>query len=83
MRQCNLYEAKAHLSQLVQAALDGEEVLIARAGKPAVRLVPVDTSAIKTDGLGILNIDPASLDAGFDPLVEREVATLFQDEAGR
>jgi len=27
MRQCNLYEAKIHLSQLVQAALDCEEVL--------------------------------------------------------
>lgn len=34
MRQCYLYEAKAKLSELVQAALDGEEVLIARAGNP-------------------------------------------------
>ena len=76
MRQCNLYEAKTRLSQLVQAALDGEEVLIARAGKPAVRLVPVDTAA-PTGGLGMLSIDPAALDEAFDLAVENEVAALF------
>lgn len=47
MHQYNLYEAKTHLSQLVQAALDGEEVLIAHAGKPAVRLVPVTDGAAR------------------------------------
>jgi len=78
MRQFNLYEAKTRLSQLVQAALEGEEVVIARAGKPAVRLVPVDTSASKTGGWGILSIDPVDLDEGFDPVVEGEVADLFQ-----
>ncbi|MDP2107745.1 MAG: type II toxin-antitoxin system prevent-host-death family antitoxin [Rhodocyclaceae bacterium] len=46
MHQYNLYEAKTHLFQLVQAALDGEEVLIARAGKPAVRLVPQDIECL-------------------------------------
>lgn len=39
-RQINIYEAKAHFSQLIQDALDGEEVVIARAGKPVARLVP-------------------------------------------
>ncbi|MHB1590195.1 MAG: type II toxin-antitoxin system Phd/YefM family antitoxin [Sulfuricella sp.] len=81
MRQCNLYEAKTHLSQLVQAALDGEEVLIARAGKPAVRLVPVQSTE-KTGGWGVLSIDPAVLEAGFDTAVEDEVAALFQPGAG-
>lgn len=80
MRQCNLYEAKTHLSQLVQAALDGEEVLIARAGIPAVRLVPVHSTE-KTGGWGILSIDPTVLDAGFDTAVEEEVAALFHLEA--
>ncbi len=81
MRQCNLYEAKTHLSQLVQAALDGEEVLIARAGKPAVRLVPVQSTE-KTGGWGVLSIDSAVLEAGFDTAVEDEVAALFQPVAG-
>jgi prevent-host-death family protein len=40
MRKVNLYEAKTTLSRLVAEALEGEEVVIARAGKPLVRLVP-------------------------------------------
>jgi antitoxin (DNA-binding transcriptional repressor) of toxin-antitoxin stability system len=40
VRQANLYAAKTQLSELVQAALDGKEVWIARAGKPLMRLVP-------------------------------------------
>ncbi|NQU64059.1 MAG: type II toxin-antitoxin system Phd/YefM family antitoxin [SAR324 cluster bacterium] len=38
----NMYEAKTRLSQLVQQALDGEEVILAKAGKPLVKLVPID-----------------------------------------
>lgn len=37
-----MYEAKTHLSSLVDAALSGGEVVIARRGKPVVRLVPVE-----------------------------------------
>ena len=40
--QVNLHDAKTHLSRYVEQALDGEEVVIARAGKALVRLVPVD-----------------------------------------
>jgi len=36
----NIYEAKTRLSQLVEKAASGEEVIIARAGRPLVRLVP-------------------------------------------
>lgn len=38
MKQVNLYEAKTKLSRLVEAAAAGEEVIIARAGKPVARL---------------------------------------------
>lgn len=37
----NMHQAKASLSRLVERALAGEEVIIARNGKPLVRLVPV------------------------------------------
>ena len=37
----NMLEAKSQLSKLVKAALEGEQVVIARNGNPAVRLVPV------------------------------------------
>ena len=41
MKQVNLHAAKTTLSRLVDEALDGEEIIIAKAGKPMVRLVPV------------------------------------------
>jgi prevent-host-death family protein len=40
--QINIAEAKAKLSSLLDRALAGEEVVIARAGKPLVRLTPVE-----------------------------------------
>lgn len=36
----NVHQAKSQLSKLMEQAESGEEVVIARAGKPAVRLVP-------------------------------------------
>ena len=42
MKQVNIHEAKTHLSQLLTRALLGEEIVIAKAGKPLVRLVPVE-----------------------------------------
>jgi prevent-host-death family protein len=41
MAQFNVHDAKSNLSQLIEAALRGETVTIARRGKPAVRLVPI------------------------------------------
>jgi prevent-host-death family protein len=38
--QVNLYEAKTQLSSLVERAANGEEIVIAKAGKPMARLVP-------------------------------------------
>lgn len=37
----NIHAAKTHLSRLVERAAAGEEIVIARAGRPAARLVPV------------------------------------------
>lgn len=39
-KQVNIYEAKTRLSQLVERAEAGEEIIIARGGRPAARLVP-------------------------------------------
>ena len=41
MRAVNVHEAKTHLSRLLARVERGEEVVIARAGKPVARLVPV------------------------------------------
>jgi prevent-host-death family protein len=41
MHTVNMHEAKTKLSLLVKEAVSGEDVVIAKAGKPLVRLVPV------------------------------------------
>jgi len=41
MEIANIHDAKSRLSQLVEHAMNGEEVVIAKAGKPMVRLVPI------------------------------------------
>jgi prevent-host-death family protein len=44
MKTVNMHEAKTHLSRLVEEAAAGEEIVIARGGKPLVRLVAVAAS---------------------------------------
>lgn len=42
MTMVNVHQAKTQLSQLLEQACAGEEVIIARAGKPVARLVPIE-----------------------------------------
>jgi prevent-host-death family protein len=42
MKIVNIHAAKTHLSALVEEALAGEEIIIAKAGKPLVRLAPLE-----------------------------------------
>ena len=41
MEKVNIHDAKTHLSQLVERAEAGEEIVIARAGRPVARLAPL------------------------------------------
>jgi prevent-host-death family protein len=43
--QVNIYEAKTHLSALVERAANGEEIVIAKAGQPMAKLVPMPAPA--------------------------------------
>ena len=53
MQTVNIHEAKTQLSRYVDQAAAGEEVTIARAGKPVARLVPLQTTKITRQlGLG-------------------------------
>jgi prevent-host-death family protein len=42
----NVHEAKTHLSRLLERALEGEEIVIMKAGKPLVRLEPVEKAPV-------------------------------------
>ncbi len=42
--QVNIYEAKTKFSKLVNQAIAGEEIIIAKSGKPVAKLVPIETT---------------------------------------
>lgn len=66
----NVQQAKTRLSELLARAERGDDIVIARAGVPAVRLVPVE--ALPPRQLGILELTvPKSF---FEPLPESELA---------
>lgn len=41
MTSYNMYEAKTHFSEIVNAAISGKEIIIAKAGKPVAKVVPI------------------------------------------
>lgn len=47
----NLHDAKTHFSRLVNRAMAGEDVVIAKAGKPVVKLVPIASAVQRQWGL--------------------------------
>jgi prevent-host-death family protein len=71
MTQVNVQEAKTRLSDLLVRSERGEEIIIARAGRPVARLVPVEQLPPRTFGLMHLEV-PSDFDA---PLDEDELAT--------
>lgn len=69
MRSVNLHEAKTHLSELVGAAAAGEEIIIAKAGKPMARLVALVNAEPRRPGLAKGRVT----EAFFEPLPETEL----------
>lgn len=67
----NVQDAKTHLSRLVARAQHGEEVVVARAGTPVVRLVPVEPVADRQFGTLPLELPDEFF---FDSLPEEELA---------
>jgi prevent-host-death family protein len=75
MKYHTVHEAKTNLSQLIQRACNGEEVIIARRKKPVVKLVPVaDTGRERIPG-GFEGKISWAPDA-FDPLTDEEMREL-------
>ena len=70
MKIVNMHEAKTHLSRLAREAHEGQETIIARAGKPCARLVPLESTS--TVPMGFL--EGAVPDSFFDPLPESELS---------
>jgi prevent-host-death family protein len=76
MRTVNIHEAKTHLSRLVDKAAQGEEFVIAKAGKPLVKVVPLDTAARQGVRLGFL-AGEISVPDDFDTMGQEQIEQLF------
>lgn len=74
--QVNIHYAKTHLSKLIEQAENGEEVVLARNGKPAVALVPVPAKKRKTL-LGALKGKMWISDDFNSPETNKEIEDLF------
>ena len=81
MRIVNIHEAKTHLSRLVDRAAKGEPFVIAKAGKPLVKVVPLDAPvAGQVRRLGFMAGQIAVPD-DFDRMGSAEIERLFRGEA--
>jgi prevent-host-death family protein len=77
MRKVNIHEAKTHLSRLVEEAAAGESFVIAKAGKPMVKVVPLDAPAKrKVRRLGFLK-GQIKVPDDFDTMMQEEIEELF------
>lgn len=72
----NIYEAKTHLSRLVEQAAAGEEIIIARGGKPVARLSQLVEPARKLR-FGVLK-GQVRIAADFDAPLPDEVIAAFE-----
>jgi prevent-host-death family protein len=75
MKVVNIHEAKTHLSRLVARAAKGESFVIAKAGKPLVKVTAIDAPA-KPRRLGFMEGEIA-VPEDFNRMGEREIAKLF------
>ena len=69
METVNVHEAKTHFSKLLARAHTGEEIIIAKAGRPYAKLVPLAPVTERTPGLA----KGAVTDLFFDPLPDEEL----------
>ena len=77
MKTINIHEAKTQLSRLVEEAVKGEPFVIAKAGKPMVRVTALDApSSTEIKRLGFMS-GQISVPNDFDRMGEAEIERIF------
>jgi prevent-host-death family protein len=75
----NIHEAKTQLSRLIERAIEGEAVVIAKAGKPLVKMTALDAPPAPRR-LGFM-VGEIAVPDDFDRMGEAEIAALFGESA--
>jgi prevent-host-death family protein len=79
METVNIHDAKTHLSRLVDRAAKGEPFVIAKAGKPLVKVVPLDAPTNReASRFGFLRDADFRVPDDFDRLGQDEIRRLFE-----
>ena len=73
----NMHEAKTHLSRLAERAANGEEIVIARSGRPLARLVPLDGKP-KNRRLGMWKDEDVWISDDFDAPLPGDIQAAFE-----
>ena len=81
MRTVNLTEAKTHLSRLVSAAANGEPFIIARAGKPLVKVIPIDSPEPAARRRAGFLKEMIKVPPDFDRMGADEIEGLFEGDS--
>ena len=77
MEQYNIHTAKTHLSKLVEKAVSGEAFIIAKAGKPMVKVVPCNTHNTTQKRIGFLKGE-IMVPSDFDRMGQDEMSASFE-----
>jgi prevent-host-death family protein len=75
VKTVNIHEAKTHLSRLVDEALKGEPFIIARAGKPLVKVTMIDAPEPRRTGFLKGSVD---VPEDFDAMSAETIAAMFE-----
>lgn len=80
MRSVNIHEAKTHLSRLVEQAANGEPFIIAKAGRPLVKVVPLEANDVAAaKRIGFMDGE-IKVPEDFDRMDAEEIGRLFEGE---
>lgn len=77
MKTVNMHEAKTHLSKLVEAATNGEPFVIAKAGKPMVKVVMIESATPKRTGFLKGQVD---VPEDFDDMFTDDIQGMFEGQ---
>ncbi|MCQ9329006.1 type II toxin-antitoxin system Phd/YefM family antitoxin [Pelistega suis] len=77
MKMINVHEAKTHLSRLIdEIVMFGEPLIIAKSGKPLVKVIPFDNHQKTTKRIGFA--PELSIPEDFNDMNEEEISALFE-----
>jgi prevent-host-death family protein len=80
MRIVNIHEAKTHLSRLVEKVAKGEPFIIAKAGKPVAKVVPLDAASPRKPRRTGFMAGQFRVPDDFDRMGEKQIEALLGGE---